>query len=198
MSYAKGRHRYPYMGVQWSATKAYIGRRVKEEKVRDALVCGGRVVHFMQRTGAELSRCFAVELELFRLEAFSYALGRAVRRSPVRGRWFSRFEDRDVNYWMTPQGRQSIVASLEETFDTLDSLGIRASVLDPAASSDVVRLAGGIVAMVYMDALDSVVYAHALVATATHLITRDGPFRGVVSRFKNPLDEGAKGGFPGA
>ena len=192
LSYAKGRLRYPYKGVQWSSTEKYIGKRVDEVKVREALLCGGRVLHFMNLNGAEISRCSAVELEWFRLEAYSYALGRAVRRSRVRGRWFSRFDDRQVNWWMTPEDRESIAASLDEAFHTFDSLGIRVSDLDPSASTDVVWLARGIMTIVHMDPLDSVVYAHALVATATHLLTSDNPFKNVVNRFQNPIEEGAK------
>ena len=192
LSYAKGRRRYPYAGVQWSSTEAYIGRRVAEQNVRDALVRGGRVLHFMQRNGAEVSRCSAVELEWFRLEAYSYALDTAVRRSRVRGRWFSRFDDRQVNWWMTPEDRQFIASSLEETFEALDSFGIRVSDLDPSASTDVVWLARGIMTIVYMDPLDSVVFAHALVATATHLVTSDGPFKNMINRFQNPTEEGAR------
>lgn len=189
LSYVGDKRLYPGEEVQWNTTKAYIEGKVDEEKIREALLKGGQVLHFMRRNGAEISRCSAVELEWFRLEAYSYALGKAVRQSQVRGRWFSRFDDRQVNWWMTPKDRQGIAASLDKTFDTLDSSGIRVSDLDPSASADVVWLARGIMAIVYMDPLDSVVYAHALVATATHLMTSDSPFRSVVNRFRNPTEE---------
>lgn len=192
LTYANRRRRYPHEGVQWSKTKTYIERRVKEERLRKSLICGGEVLHFMESNGVELSRCSAVELELFRLEAFSCGLGKAIRKSQVRGRWFSRFEDKEVNWWMTRKERQSIVASLEETFETLDSLSIRVSELDPGTASGVVDLARGIAAIVYMDALDGVVYAHALAAAATHLVTRDSRLKTVVNDFKNPSSEEKK------
>ena len=46
--------------------------------------------------------------------------------------------------------------------------------------------------MVYMDPMDSVVYANALVAAATHLVTTDRPFRDMVNRFKNPSSGSAR------
>ena len=192
LSYAEGKRRFPHQGLQWSVTEGYIRRRVEETKVRDALICGGRVLDFLHCNGVELVRCSAVEAELFRLEAFSRALRNAMGRSRVRGRWFSRFEDEEVNRWMTQQDRKSIISTLNETFNALDSLGVRVTDLDPASSSDVVWLARGIMTMVYMDAMDSVVYANALVAAATHLVTSDGRFRNVVNAFKNPSSEAAK------
>ena len=192
LSYAEGKRRYPYKGVEWSVTQAYIKNSVKEQEVRDALFCGGRVICFMQRNGVELVRCSAVEAEFFRLEAFSRGLRTAIVRSRVRGRWFSKFGDDDVNLWMTREDRQCVVASLDEAFERLDVLGIRVSDLTPASSSAAVWLARGIMTIVYMDAMDSVVYANALVAFATHLVTRDGPLRGLVNRFKNPLSPDAK------
>ena len=188
LSFAEDGSHFPHPGVEWSSTEDHIGHTISEERLRDALLSGGRVLHFMKCNGAELSRCSAVELEWFRLEAFSCALGTAVRGSEVSGRWFSRFDDRQVNWWMTPDDRESIAKSLDDTFATLDSLGVCVSDLGPSASSDVVWLARGIMTMVYMDPLDSVVYAHALVAAATHLVTSDGPFRAVVNRFRNPPD----------
>ncbi len=192
LSYVEDKRLYPCEEVQWSTTKAYIEGTIDEEKICETLLKGGQVLHFMQRNGAEISRCSAVELEWFRLEAYSCTLGKAVCQSQVRGRWFSRFDDRQVNWWMTPKDRQDIAASLDKTFDTFDSLGIRVSDLDSSASADVVWLARGIMTIVYMDPLDSVVYAHALAATATHLMTSDNPFRNVVNRFRNPTEEGAR------
>ena len=187
LSYAEGEHRYPHNGVQWSRTEEQISNTVEEEKLRNGLHCGGRVLYFMQRNEVELVRCSAVEAELFRLEAYSLALRTAMTRPRrVQGRWFSKFGDDEVNWWMTPESRQDVIGSLDETFATLDSLGIRVSELGPRSSSDVVWLARGIMTMVYMDAMDSVVYANALVAAATHLITCDGRFRNVVNGFRNP------------
>lgn len=191
LSYAKDGPHFPHSGVEWSSTKACIGQTFDDERLRDALLSGGRALHFLHRNGAEISRCPAVELEWFRLEAYSYALDAAVRRSPVPGRWFSRIDDKQVNWWLTPEDRRLIAASLDDTFETLDSFGIRVSDLGPSASTDVVWLARGIMTIVYMDPLDSVVYAHALVATATHLVTSDNPFKNVVNRFQNPLDDAA-------
>ena len=192
LAYAEGRQRFPYNDVQWNKTERYIGSRVGDEKVKKALIAGGQVLHFMQSNAVEFIRSPAVEAELFRLEASSRALRNAVARSRVRGRWFSRLTDEEVEHWMTPHEREEVVASLEETFNALDSFGIRVSDPDPRSPSDVVWLARGIMAMVYMDAMDSVVYANALVAAATHLITSDGPFRNVVNGFKNPRSEQGK------
>ncbi len=192
LSYAEGKRRFPHQDVQWRVTEDYIRRRVEEKKVCDALIRGGRVLHFMKRNGVEFVRCSAVEVELFRLEAFSCALRTAMGRSRVRGRWFSQFGDEEVDRWMAPQDRESVVSSLDETFYALDSFGIRVSDLDPATASDVVQIARGIMTMVYMDAMDSVVYANALVAAATHLVTSDGRFSNVVNGFKNPCSEGAR------
>ena len=189
LSYAKDGAHFPHPGVEWSSTENRICDTIDDQRLRDALLSGGRVLHFMKCNSAEISRCSAVELEWFRLEAFSCALGTAVRGSRVSGRWFNRFDDRQVNRWMKPDDRKSIARSLDEIFATLDSLGVRVSDLGSSASSDVVWLARGIMTLVYMDPLDSVVYAHALVATATHLVTSDGPFRAVVNRFRNPPDE---------
>ena len=144
------------------------------------------MLHFMQRNEVELVRCSAVEAEFFRLEAYSLALRNAMKQTRiVQGRWFSKLEEDEVNRW-TRKSRRAIVGSLDETFETLDSLGIRISELEPRSSSDVVWLARSILAMVYMDAMDSVVYANALVAAATHLVTCDGRFRKVVNNFKSP------------
>ena len=149
LSYAEGRRRYPHNGIRWNATETYIQRMVKEEQVSKALICGGQVLHFMQRNGVEFVRSSAVEAELFRLEASSRALRNAMVRSRVRGRWFSQLKHEEVNWWMKPEDRRSVVESLDETFDTLDSLGIRVSNLEPGSSSDVVWLARGIMTMVY-------------------------------------------------
>lgn len=192
LTYAEGRRRYPHPGVQWSATEAYIRRTVEEEKIRKTLIWGGKVLHFMHSNGVELVRSSAVEAELFRLEASSRALRNAMVRSRVRGRWFSQLQDEEVNRWMTPRDRQSVVTSVEKTFETLDSLGVRVYDLEPGSSSDVVWLARGIMTMVYMDAMDSVVYANALDAAATHLVTSDRRFRDVVNDFKNPPSEEAE------
>ena len=64
--------------------------------------------------------------------------------------------------------------------------------LEPSEAADVVWLARGIMTTVYMDAMDSIVYATALVAAATHLVTTDGRLKTVVNRFKNPDCEEAK------
>ena len=188
LSYAEGKKRYPNDGVAWNSTEAYIKRAVPEQKVRQALVYGGQVLHFMESNGVELVRCAAVEAEWIRLEAYSRGLRSAMVGSRVRGRWFSAFGDEEVNRWMKRKDRESVVASLEEIFVRLDSLGIRISDLDRSQSSGVVPIARGIMTMVYMDPMDSVVYASSLVATATHLVTTDTRFGKVINTFRHPGD----------
>lgn len=190
LAYAEGRRLYPYGSGGWSeGDAAQIKDDIEEPMVCKGLIDGAWVLHFMHSNEVEVIRSSAVEAEVFRLDASSRALRTAVTESSVGGRWFSQLMPEEINRLLTPQDRRSIVESVDDTFTTLDGFGIRVSELDPKASSDVVWLARGVMTMVYMDPMDSVVYANALVAAATHLVTSDSKFKGVVNRFKNPASE---------
>ena len=186
LPYAEGRRRYPYNGVEWGVTRTYVERTVDEVGLRRALVAGGQVLQFMMNNKIELVRCAAVEVEFIRLDTLTKALRKAVSRSRVRDRWFNGFEGDQVNKWVDAQDRTSIVEALEKLFDELETLDIQVSDYGSTVASDVAALARGIMTVVYMDPMDSVVYASALDAGATHLMTRDGAFREVVNRLKNP------------
>ena len=192
LSYAKGGRCYLYEEEHWSANKNCIKSKMEHKYEWEKLKFGGEALHFMRRNKVELARCSAVEAELFRLETYSHALRTAISNSSICGRWFSHFGNEEVNQWARPQARQSVVESLDETFDELESFGIRVWDLEAAGSADVVRLARGIMALVYMDLMDSVIYANSLVASATHLVTSDGYFKRVANRFRTPSTEGEK------
>ena len=186
LAFAHGTERYPYHEVRWTQTQGRLPSDVEEKRLQRALRRGGRVLYFLKEEDAELFRCSPVELELLRRDALSRAQDKAMRTSLVDGRWWTYLADTDVNWWLTAPDRQSVVMELEQTFATLEGLGIRVSGLDKGDAFDVVQLARQIMTVVYMGTLDCIVYAHALVAGATHLLTSDEAFGNLIRRFRDP------------
>ena len=186
LAFAHDTESYPYHDVRWTQTHGRLPSNVAEKRLQGALRRGGLALYFLKENDAELFRCSPVELELLRLDAFARAQGNAMSSSLVGGRWWTHIPDADVNWWLAAQDRQSVVAGLEHTFATLEGFGIRVSGLDQGDSFDVVQLARQIMTIVYMDTLDCIVYAHALVVGATHLLTSDKAFGNLIRRFRKP------------
>ena len=189
LKYARAGGRYPYDGVGWDETRSKIKDDEDEAPLIDCLKKGGQCLFFLKERGVYVLRCPAAELELIRLHTRGRAMG-AARASPLAGeRLWTRFGEASVNYWLTQDDHRDVVSELEGVFDTLGEFGIAVSPVSGVRkreSLDATLMAREIMEVVYMEPLDCIVYAHALVTGATHLLTGDEGLRRAAHRLRHP------------
>ena len=157
----------------------------REDGYRDSLKRGLSAIGRIRKAHvrAEYSLVSALELLSGR------ARGKAVLQAAAEGvpeRMWSRFPDREVGRRVTGNDLREAKKGVDGIAQLLREAGIEASATDAGRMRDVIDVANALGGVVFLSAMDSVIYANALAIEADYLLTADRYVRWVVNCIRNP------------
>ena len=162
--------------------KTWLGS-VSEEKFKEALGHGLNVLSWISKEDLSVEYSPLTELELMtgRLK------GRALQDAAAEGipdRMWGRFPEDEIAARLALKDFQEVRTAVDGLGVALENLEIEVAVSAEHAT-DVMNLAKRVAGLVYMGAMDCVIYSHALVAQADYLITNDRYLRNTVNRIRS-------------
>ena len=189
LKHAEGASMYPFGGDQVddnAISEARIKlRKVRAKKWKEALDDGLNVLAWISKSKEEVrveySPLTGLELMAGRLK------GRALLDAAKEGipdRMWNRFSEDEIAARLTLRDFHEVKTAVDGLGTALENLGIEVAVGADHAR-DVLNLARHVAGLVYMDAMDCVIYSHALVTQADYLITKDGYLKNTVNRIRS-------------
>lgn len=158
----------------------------------DALRRGLAVVSWLFSEQVDVQYSAVSELELINTRAEGMARTRAAGSGVPRRMW-SRFREEEIRKRVKSSELQQLRGQVEDLMDTLRDVGVNVAQQRSRAAGEALELARSLGGLVYLDVVDSIVYAGALVAQADHLLTSDSFLMKTANRIRTPGCEEWKG-----
>lgn len=182
LRHAKGHDLYPFAG-DVAAAERHLKETIEYASLNRSLNKGLKTVRYLQREHPRVEYSTASELELIAGRAHGKAIERAAAEGIPDRMWTRHFEP-DINDRLRATDLTEIRTAVEGLGPLMEEVGIDAAVGSADRLRDALGLAGEIMGLVYMQPIDSVIYAGALVAEADHLISDDSYLKQTVNRLK--------------
>ena len=157
-----------------------------EVALRKNLQVGLAVVWRALQDHIEVRYALASELELLA----SRMKGRAILKAANEGlpsRMWSKFQESEIRRRLTLTDGEELSHDVQRIAVTLSTAGILVGQENPKDARDVLALAKFVTGLIYLDAMDSIIYSAALIGQADELFTVDGYFRKTVNYIHNPM-----------
>ena len=174
---------FPFHGDVATAKK-HLNATIEYKSLKSSLNKGLNVIVHLRRKNCRAEYSSASELELMAGLARGKAIEKAAAEGVPERMWWSRFPDSDVGDRLVASDLTTIGETVEGLRRLIDEAGIDATVGRADRSRDVLELAKDVMGIVYMSAMDSIMYAGALVAQADHVISDDGYLKNTMHRLK--------------
>lgn len=152
---------------------------------REALMRGKSIAQFISERDLWVEYSPISELELLTGRTRGAAII-SMAKEQVPPRMWTRLRERDIRARVSSEEMANIEASVKKLEENLDKLKVRViGRTSPEKTRDALEFALEIVGLVYIESVDSIIYASALLADAQHLVTSDSQFRKVINGIKN-------------
>lgn len=188
LKYAKGKNLFPWSGqdvVKDKEAAAENVKKVAEVDLSKSLKRGLDTVYFLSTADIQVQYAPVSELELLNGRAKGKAILSAAEEG-VPDRMWSRFREEEIRQRVSTADLEKIKEGVDELASMLEESGIAVKRNDGNQMRDVLELAKGINGLIYMETMDSVIYASALVAQADYLFTADGYLKETVNVICSP------------
>lgn len=187
LKHAEGNSMYPFVDDEMddnaiSKARMQLGR-VNEKKLKENLYNGLNVLAWISKEKLSVEYSPLTELELMAGRLKGRALLAAAEEG-IPDRMWGRFSGDEIAARLASGDLHEIKTAVDGLGAVLENLEIEVAV-SVEHTRDVLNLARQVAGLVYMDAIDCVIYSHALVVRADHLITNDGYFRSTVNRIRS-------------
>ena len=159
-----------------------------EADLRKGLKQGLAIVHFLTTQDVEVKYAPVSELELLNGRTKGKALISAAKEG-VPDRMWSHFHESEIRDRVTLTECSDIKAAIDGLTWTLTESGIAVETRDQNRTSEAMELAKGINGLIYIQAMDSLIYASAIVAQADYLITSDHYLKDTINFIHDPNGE---------
>ena len=180
---AKDHGLFPFGSDETAARESL--KAIEYESLKLKLNKGLNVLEHLRRgNNFHVEYSSACELELMAGRARGKAIEKAAAEGVPERMWWSRFTDSDVGDRLVASDLTTIGETVEGLRRLIDEAGIDATVGRSDRSRDVLELAKDVMGIVYMSAMDSIIYAGALVAEADNVFSYDDYLRKTVNRLK--------------
>ena len=183
LEFAKEHNLFPLAKDVSENEKHAAAERVNElaeANLKKSLKQGLEIVYFLATRDLQVQYAPASELELLTGRTRGKAVVSAAKEG-VPDRMWSRFPEREVRDRVTLADSSAIKATIDGLASTLEESGIAVKARGHDLMNDAMELAKGINGLVYIEAMDSIIYASALVAQADFLLTSDGYLKDTVN-----------------
>lgn len=188
LEYAKRQKLFPW-GTQNSATGKREARAVldnlHEARLKRNLKRGLETVDFLATQDVEVQYSPISELELLTARTKGKAIVSAAKEG-IPDRIWSRFSEEEIRDRLTPRHLTTIKNNVDSLTSLLEESAVAVRTKPPEQANDVHELAKSINGLIYMEAMDSIIYATALLAQADYLLTADGYVRDTTNHIHNP------------
>ena len=165
---------------------------VQEKPLKESLQTGLETIVLLSKDDVQIEYAPVSELEMLN----GIAEGKArinMAQEGIPHRIWSRFSEKEIRDRITAEDLANIKARLDELGSMLEESGITVTRSASKRTNDVIELAKGIVGLIYMDEIDSIIYASAVVAEADYLVTADSYLRETVNDIRDPKDQRYEG-----
>ena len=188
LEYAQERSLYPYSQDAKEKAIANINEQAKAD-VKPSLKRGLETVDYFRSSGVEVQYSPISELELLTGKARGRALLSAAKEG-VPDRMYSRFLEKEISARVGVAGLKEIKEKVDGLTSLLKDSGVAVEMRVSNETRDVLELAKGINGLIYMQAMDSIIYASTLVAKADYLFTSDEYLKKTINRIQGLRSSG--------
>lgn len=112
-----------------------------------------------------------------------------IAKEGIPHRMWSKFSEKEIRDRITAEDLAAIKVRIDSLDSMLEESGVRVTRSDSKRTNEVIDLAKGIVGLIYMDEIDSIIYASAVVAEADYLVTADSYLRETVNDICDPKNQ---------
>ena len=161
---------------------------VREESLKESLLIGLKTIVLLSRNDVQIEYAPVSELEMLT----GIAEGKArinVAKEGVPHRMWSRFSETEIRDRITAKDLADIKTRIDTLSSMLKESGVTVTRSDSNRTNEVIELAKGIVGLIYMDEMDSIIYASAVAAGADYLVTADGYLKETINNIRNSQDQ---------
>ncbi len=183
LEYAKGNALFPWSPEKSTAEKESAAARVdnlEDASLKKSLKRGLETIAFLSAQEVQVQYAPVSELELLN----GRARGRAILSAAKEGipdRMWSRLREEEIRERVDTSELTTVKDGVNGLTSLLGESGIAVRTNDRDRTRDVLELAKGINGLIYIEAMDSIIYASALVARADYLFTADKYLRDTVN-----------------
>ena len=160
-------------------------REVADKGLARTLKRGLETIDFLSREDVQVEYSPVSELELVVGRVRGAAIVSAANEG-IPSRMWSKIQEEEIRERISGAELVDLKTRVEDLSAFLENSGIAITATDAYRTRDVLELAKGIVSLVYLDAVDSIIYASALIAEADYLVTRDRYLRETVNLIQRP------------
>ena len=186
LEYAKKKGLFPWGSKDAAASEKDVAREdindIADVDLRRSLKRGLEIIDFLSTQDVQVQYTPISELELLVGRTKGKAIMSAAKEG-VPDRMWSRFREKEIHKRVSPSDLADLKNRVDGLTAILEESGVAVKTSHSDQASDALELAKGINGLVYMEAMDSIIYASAIVAQADYLFTMDGYLR---SRLKTP------------
>ena len=158
---------------------------IEENNLADALKKGLATVAMVATEALSVQYAAVSQLELLTGRAKGQAILDAAGEG-LPARMWSRFSEDEIARRVSIERLTDIKADVNNLTEMLGDARIAVVESRLGPTVEVLGLAMGINGLVYVDAMDSIIYANALLSQADYLYTADGYLKRTVNRIANP------------
>ena len=186
LTHAKSNSLYPFStednAIEESKRRL---REVAEKGLARTLKRGLETIDFLSREDVQVEYSPVSELELVVGRVRGAAIVSAAKEG-IPSRMWSKIQEEEIRERISGAELVDLKTRVEDLSTLLENSGIEITATDAYRTRDVLELAKGIVGLVYLDAVDSIIYASALIAEADYLVTRDMYLRETANLIQRP------------
>ena len=192
LEYAKKNNlQFPTDKQKTSILKNHFGS-VPEDSLKESLQKGLEIIIKLSTNGVQND----VQIEytpVSELEMLTGIAGGKARikmaKEGIPNRMWSRSLEKDIRDRITTNDLAIIKTRIDELGPMLEESGVTVTRSDINRTNEVIELANGIASLIYMEEIDSIIYASAVAAGADYLVTVDGYLRETVNKIHNSRDQ---------
>lgn len=161
---------------------------LSEADLQKSLKKGLKTIDFLSTQDVQVQYAPISELELLTGKAKGKAILSAAKEG-ISDRMWSRFREEEIRDRVGPTDLADIKDRIDGLTSMLEEFGIAVKTSLSNQASDVLELAKEINGLVYMGAMDSIIYANALVVQADYFLTSDGYLKDTINHIHDPRGE---------
>ena len=188
LEYAKENDLFPRGAKDTAKEKEAAAENVNnlaEVDLKKSLKRGLETVYFLSTQDVQVEYAPVSELELLTGKTKGKAIMSAAKEG-VPDRMWSRFREDEIRERVAPTDLADIKYKVDGLTSMLEESGVAVKTSRSDQTSEVLELAKGINGLVYMEAMDSIIYASAIIAQADYLFTADEYLKKTVNYIHGP------------
>lgn len=187
LEYAKKKGLFPWDTDEKEAAIKNVND-LADAALKKSLKRGIETIDFLSTQDVQVQYAPVSELELLTGRTKGKAILIAANEG-VPDRMWSQLREKEIHERVSPNDLADIKYRVDELTSMLGESGVAVKTSRSDQANDALELATGINGLVYMGAMDSIIYASAIVAQADYLFTMDGYLRTTVHHIHSPCDK---------